>query len=293
MENQANANSLGSALRLLMAAFAKERAMFRSGVLGIFLGIVGLIVMVIHGPIIEPEGLLKKAISFDIAMGVYVLTLLLFMPLARFSERGLRSWRGWHVGLVMFAYCLENIQIARGLDPRFTTHGSPLDQILGGVFFLEANGLVVLFIILAVKIFRNKTTANPLLLMAARYAFAVTLIAFAAGEWMSFAGGPGSGAAGNILALHAVAFHGLQAVPLLALFLSWAGESQKQGRRWVQIAGLMWFAACIVIGLQTYLGQSLFELSLLPLLTISFLLIWGFIAMRSSFLWLKMAPNVG
>ncbi len=292
MENRAKANSLGSALRLIMDAFAKERGMFRSGVLGIFLGIVGMIVMVIHGPLIEPEGLLKKAISFDIALGIYVLTLLLFMPLAGFSDRGLHRWRGWHVGLVLLAYCLENIQIARGLDPRFTTHGSPIDQMLGGVFFLQANGLVVLFIILAVKIFRNKTPSNPLLLMAARYAFAATLIAFAAGEWMSFAGGPISGAAGNILALHAVAFHGLQAVPLIALFLSWAGESETQGRRWVQIAGLMWFAACIVIGLQTYLGQSLFELSLLPLLTMAFLLLWGFIAMRSSYLWLKMAPKV-
>ncbi len=70
MENQTKANSLGSALRLLMDAFAKERAMFRSGVLGIFLGIGGMIVMGIHGPIIEPEGLLKKAISFDIALGI-------------------------------------------------------------------------------------------------------------------------------------------------------------------------------------------------------------------------------
>ncbi len=291
MENQEKVNSLGSALRLLMAAFAKERAMFRSGVLGIFLGIVGMMVMVIHGPIIGPEGLLKKAISFDIALGIYVLTLLLFMPLARFSERGLRRWRGWHVGLVLLAYCFENIQIARGLDPRFTTHGSPLDQILGGVFFLQANGLVVLFIILAVKIFRNKTTANPLLLLATRYAFATTIIAFAAGEWMSTAGGPTSGAAGNILALHAIGFHGLQAVPLLALFLSWAGEAGRAGGR-IQLAGLMWVGACLAIAVQTYLGQSLFEFSILPLLTTAFLLIWGFIAVRASYFWLKMSPKV-
>ncbi len=85
MENQEKINSLGSALRLLMAAFAKERAMFRSGVLGIFLGIVGLIVMVIHGPIIEPEGLLKKAISFFISMGIYVLNFIIFINLSIFS----------------------------------------------------------------------------------------------------------------------------------------------------------------------------------------------------------------
>jgi len=164
--------------------------------------------------------------------------------------------------------------------------------MLGGVFFLQANGLVVLFIILAVKIFRNKTPSNPLLLMAARYAFAANVVAFAAGQWMSFTGGPTSGAAGNILALHAIGFHGLQTVPLIALFLSWAGKSEQQGRRSVQIAGLTWFAACVVIGVQTYLGQPLFELSLLPLLTMAFLLIWGFIAMRTSLLWLKTAPKV-
>ncbi len=291
METQAKANSIGSALRLLMAAFAKERAMFLSGVLGIFLGLVGMIVMGIHGPIIEPEGLLKKAISFDIALGIYVLTLLLFMPLARFSERGIRHWRGWHVGLVLLAYCFENIQIGRGLDPRFTTHGSPLDQMLGGIFFLQANGLVVLFIILAVKIFRNRSASNPLLLSATRYAFSATIIAFAAGQWMSAAGGPLYGATGNIMPLHAVGFHGLQAIPLLALFLSWAGQAERSGR-WIQVAGLMWVGACITIAVQTMLGQYLLEFSLFPLLTTAFLLVWGLVAVRSAYLWLKMAPKV-
>ena len=291
MENQTQANSIGSALRLLMTVLMKERAMFYSGMLGILLGVAGIIVMVVHGPIIEPEGQLKKAISFDLALGVYVLTVLLFMPLAKFSERGIRHWRGWHVGLVMFAYCMENIQIGRGLDPRFTTHGSPIDQMLGGIFFLQANGLVVLFIILTVKIFRNRSASNPLILSATRYAFAATIIAFVAGHWMSAAGGPTSGTAGNILALHAIGFHGLQAVPVLALFLMWAGEAERSGGR-IQLAGLMWVSACITIAVQTYLGQSLFQWSLLPLLTGAFLLVWAVIAVRSSFAWLSTVPKV-
>ena len=39
MENQTNPISLGSALRLLMDAFMKERAMLYSGALGLFLGL--------------------------------------------------------------------------------------------------------------------------------------------------------------------------------------------------------------------------------------------------------------
>jgi hypothetical protein len=185
-------DSLGDALRLLADALLRERALFASGVAGIGLGLVGLLVAGVHGPIIEPEGVLSKAITFDIALGIYVLTISLFVPLARFSAKGLARWRLWHVGLTCVAYGLENIQIARGLDPRFTTAGSPLDQALGGVFFLVASGLIVLFVMLAARLF-SRQSGSDLLFLATRYAFACTILAFGAGLWMSLIGGPSSG----------------------------------------------------------------------------------------------------
>ena len=81
-------DSLGDALRLLADALLRERALFASGVAGIGLGLVGLLVAGVHGPIIEPEGVLSKVITFDIALGIYVLTISLFVPLARFSAKG-------------------------------------------------------------------------------------------------------------------------------------------------------------------------------------------------------------
>ena len=248
-------DSIGAALRLLVDALTRERALFGCAVVGLALGIVGLLVAAVHGPIIEPEGVLRKAISFDIAIGIYVLTISLFVPLAGFSQKGLVRWRRWQVGLTCLAYGFENIQIARGLDPRFSTRGTSTDQMLGGVFFLTACGLIALLVILAVGIFRTRNGPDSLLL-ATRYAFSATMLAFGAGFWMSF-GGPTIGAA-NIPPLHAVGFHGLQAVPVVALASGWAGLAAGAGRRRIHLAGLTWLGACLTIAIQTGLEADHF-----------------------------------
>jgi hypothetical protein len=282
-------DSLGDALRLLADALLRERALFASGVAGIGLGLVGLLVAGVHGPIIEPEGVLSKAITFDIALGIYVLTISLFVPLARFSAKGLARWRLWHVGLTCVAYGLENIQIARGLDPRFTMAGSPLDQALGGVFFLVASGLIVLFVMLAARLF-SRQSGSDLLFLATRYAFACTILAFGAGLWMSLIGGPSSGAA-SILPLHAVGFHGLQAVPAVALAAAWAGLADRAARRWIHLAGLAWLGACVTITVQTAVGRPLLEASMLPVVTLLLLLGWGVVFLRAASSWLAAQPS--
>ncbi|NIR51652.1 DUF4281 domain-containing protein [candidate division KSB1 bacterium] len=281
-------SSLSAAVQQLTAQFAKERTLFLSGVTGIAIGLIGLVVMFVHGPIIGPEGVLRKAVSFDIAVGIYVLTILLFLPLSGFSEDGLRRWRGWHVTLTYLAYAIENIQIARGLDPRFSRHGSPADNMFGGIFFLIAMGLVVLFLILALSIFRERTgTKDTPLLLATRYAFACTIFAFAAGLWMSFAGGSTFGSSASILPLHAIGFHGLQAVPIIALFQRWSGVSINEAKRWVHMAGSMWLAACIAIAGQTVLGRTMLEVSWLPALTLALLAGWSLIVVRVASAWFK------
>ncbi|MCG8603610.1 hypothetical protein MJD09_01240 [bacterium] len=279
--------SLGAAVLLLFRRFAEERALAMSGMVGLALGIAGLVLSVGHGPVIAPEGVLQKAISFDLAVGIYILTLLLFLPLAKFTERGLRWWRGWQVALTYIAYGIENIQIGRGLDPRFTRHGTPLDNLFGGIFFLIAVGMVVMFLIMAVKIFRNRAVeANTSFLLAARYAFATTMLAFGAGFWMSFIDGPLFGTA-NILPLHGIGFHRLQAIPLVALFLKWTETPLQQARRTIHLAGLLWLAACITIAWQTMLGRTLMEPSTLPVLTVVLLLAWGGLSLRATLTWLK------
>ena len=283
-------DSIGAALRLLVDALTRERALFGCAVVGLALGIGGLLVAAVHGPVIEPEGVLRKAISFDIAIGIYVLTISLFLPLAGFSRQGLVRWRRWQVGLTSLAYGFENIQIARGLDPRFSTHGTSTDQLLGGVFFLTASGLVVLFVVLTVRIFRTRNGSDSLLL-ATRYAFSATMLAFGAGFWMSF-GGPTIGTA-SILPLHAVGFHGLQAVPIVALASGWAGLAVSGARRCIHLAGLTWLGACMTIAMQTALGRPLLEASALPVVTMLLLLGWGVAFLRSTFFWLRTRSAAG
>src|SRR5690606_20395534 len=72
------------------------------------------------------EGRLLEAGTFDVALGIYIATLALSLPLAPFAERGRRRWVGWMVGLAVFSYGVESIQALRGLDPRFSTIAGPL-----------------------------------------------------------------------------------------------------------------------------------------------------------------------
>ena len=82
--------------------------------------------------------------AFDVAVGIYLLTLVLMVPLARFSRGGLWTWRISLALLSLYAFGMENVQIARGIDPRFTEVGSVQDQIMGGMFFLAVVGAPVL-----------------------------------------------------------------------------------------------------------------------------------------------------
>lgn len=282
--NATRPGSVGAALGLLIDALTRERALFVIGMVGLALGIGGLLVAAVVGPIIEPEGVLSKAYTFDLAVGIYVLTVSLFLPLAGFTAAGLRRWRGWQVGLTSVLYGFENIQIARGLDPRFTTHGTSLDQALGGVFFLTACGLITLFVLLGVRIFHTPGAVDGIRL-ATRYAFSATMLAFGAGLWMSFGGGSTSGEA-NILLLHAAGFHGLQAVPIVALASGWAGRAATAARRDIHLAGLAWLGVCVAIAAETAFGRPVLEVSVLPVVTLLLLLAWMAVFLRSAISWL-------
>jgi hypothetical protein len=61
--------------------------------------------MAFHGVIVEPEGNLYKAATFDIAVGLFLLTLGL---IARISDVGPR-WRWTLVGLTLFGYGVETV----------------------------------------------------------------------------------------------------------------------------------------------------------------------------------------
>lgn len=282
-------------LRRARVRLAESRPLVVMGVIGIILGLVCTVVFAMRGGApIPPEGDLTKAASFDIAIGIYIITLALLLPEAHFSPRGRRVWIWWNVGLLIYAYTIETVQIFRGVDPRFSKVATPLEQILGGVFFLVALNVMVLFIIMAVKFFRRgRTDAGSPLLLAIRYGCVTALGAFAAGIWMSAIGGRHTGTAGNILPLHALGFHGLQAVPLVALLLEWAGATTSEARKWVHITGIAWLIACAAVAQQTIAGRSIFDASPAMMVTAFVLVVWGAGALFAFWRWARVPIRSG
>jgi hypothetical protein len=289
----AAAGGIGTALRTAAAGalgvFRRERALTAAALLGIALGMgCAAAIGIRGGELVGTEGHLRKAATFDVALGIYLLTLVMLVPLARFSRGGLTAWRTATLLLILFAYGMENVQIARGLDPRFTRAGSVADQILGGVFFLAATGLIVLFAVLAWKILaRRMDGADGALLLSLRYAGAATFGAFAAGIWMSAAQGSRAGTAGSILPLHALGFHGLQALPLVAILLTWAGMAADRARPWIHAAGVAWLAACAAVAWHTAQGRPPLEISAANGIAAAALLAWAAVAALAARTWLR------
>jgi hypothetical protein len=250
--------------------------------LGLALGGGCFLGMAFHGVIVEPEGNLYKAASFDIAVGIFLLTLALIVKVAGFTPRGLRRWRLSLIGLALYGYGVETIQIFRGYDPRFSRVSSPLDQAIGGIFFLSALGVMVSFLVLTLRFFFRPTTGERgTLVLALRYGTVASVLAFGVGISMSALQGPHVGESGNLLPLHAAGFHGLQAIPLVALLLGWGGAPESESRKAIHLAGLAWIAACLAIAWQTATGLSVLAPSAATALAGVFLLAWALILFRA------------
>jgi hypothetical protein len=262
--------------------YSHERPLFWTGMLGLALGSVCVIGMAFHGVIVEPEGNLYKAASFDVAVGIYLLTLALITKVAAFTPRGLRRWRATLIGLALYGYGVETIQIFRGFDPRFSRVSSPLDQAIGGIFFLSAIGILVCFLVLMLRFFFRSTAGEGgALVLALRYGAAASILGFGVGITISMLGGAHVGDTGNLLPLHAAGFHGLQAVPIVALLLAWAGASEEESRRAVHLAGIAWLAICLAIGWQTWTGRSVLEPSPAMAVACTVLLVWALVVTRA------------
>lgn len=267
-------------------AYAGERALAWTGVAGLVLGALVLGWMAARGRYVAPEGDLYKAATFDIAVGLYALTVALFVPHAGFTPRGRRVWSWSLVGLLIYGYAQETVQMLRGIDPRFTRAGSPAEQILGAFFFLVALAILASFVVLAWRFFTPRAgVADALVRAGIRYAFAAAMVGFAAGLWLSANQGARVGAAGNLLPLHAAGFHALQAVPLVALLFARSRTPRAVAGRWVRAAGLAWLGACLALAWQTAAGRSVLEPAPASLLAAALFLVWAASAARAALAW--------
>jgi hypothetical protein len=196
----------------------RERVLFGLAVVGFTAAAISAAVAAVNGGwLLGAEGRLLEAVKFDVAVGIYLLTLALIAPFAPVPDAARRRWLRWTIGLALYGFAMENVQAWRGLDPRFSSIAGPVDQILGGLFFFSALGLLVLFVDLLSRFWSDRALPDhPALRLALRYGAVSTLYAFAVGIVMSVLGTRYIGA-GNMMLLHAAGFHGLQAVPLVAL----------------------------------------------------------------------------
>jgi len=238
------------------------RPMLWCGITGIVLSALVATVAIVRGVSVPPEGDLSKAITFDLAVGLYMLTIALFVSLAAFTPRGGRRWMRWYVGLTLYGYGVETTQTLRGIDPRFTRVGTSVDQIVGATFGLAALGMIACFVILAVKLWRRPLSSTEgLVLLALRYASVSTIMGFVAGMWMSANLGRHVGAGGNILPLHALCFHAIQAVPLVAILFQRSKTPDGIARPWIHAAGVTWLGVCLAVAQQTAAGQAVTSFS--------------------------------
>jgi hypothetical protein len=202
----------------ILSLWQRERALFGLAALGFTLaGITAIVAAVNGGWLLGAEGRLLEAVKFDVAVGIYLLTLALIAPFAPVPDAARRRWIRWSVVVFVYGFTIENVQAWRGLDPRFSGIAGPVDQALGTLFFFTALGILVLFVDLLARFWRDDALPDhPALRIALRYGTVTTLYAFGIGIVMSVLGTRYIGA-GNMMTLHAAGFHGLQAVPLVAL----------------------------------------------------------------------------
>jgi hypothetical protein len=275
-------------------AFQEAAPLFWLGILGLTLAAACSAVALFRGMLIPPEGDLTKAISFDAAVGIYALTLGCLVPFAVFTPRGRRWWIQWGVALAIYAYGIETIQTLRGLDPRFSHHFKQLDVIAAALFVLVAAGQIVHFSVLALKlVLRRGEGSRGVVLLAIRYACLAVMVALAAGVWMMVMQGRRTGLAGTILPLHAAGFHGLQAIPIIALLFTRSTLSAKLARRWTHAAGLAWLAMCGAVAWQTIEGRPIMEVSAAMILAIITAAIWASSALVATCCYFGINPRAG
>jgi hypothetical protein len=245
-----------SVVRAIIGLWRRERSLVRTALAAFAFAAITAGIALVNGDwLIEPEGRLAEAVRFDLALGIYYLTLALLLPLSGMGATAARRWRRWAVGFGLYAYAMENFQAWRGLDPRFSKVAGPIDQILGGVFFLQAIGILILFVALTSRFFRDDALPDhPTLRTALRYGVLGASLAFFVGILMSGLGGRVLNGSGNMMGIHAAGFHGLQAIPLVALLLGWSRAPASTAQACIHVAGIGWLLLAAGLFLQALMG---------------------------------------
>jgi hypothetical protein len=240
--------------------FASTRSLVYAGLIGIFLSLLFLTIIIIHGSLILPDGNLYKPFSFNAALGLFVINLAAFLPLANFTGRGRALWKGWMFFAAMGAYLIESVQPLRGVDPRFARNGDVMDILIGAVGMTFFSILImILTIIYAWKMFQSHSIRRTLV-YGIRWSMTLIFIGFCIGIVMMFsvllADYRGQYDKFLWIAAHGFAFHSLQIFPLVAMLLE--GKTNS-ARKIINTTGAIWITIIVLLNLQTYIGDRVWE----------------------------------
>lgn len=247
--------------------YKQETWLLLTGLLGFLLaGICGIWVLLNGGPV-SPDGDISKAFSFNAALGIFIISTAIILPVSGMRLRSKSIYRWCYIPLVLFSYFAETVQNFRGVDPRFVQNGSTFDHVISVIFPAVAILLIIFYLILGAQYFRKRVMqAHPELGLGIRYAMIAVLLSFAAGIWISVNAGRYTGIDGNIIWLHGLGFHALQAIPFMAWLSIRKSVNPAVKPILIHISGLAYLLGLIAIGWQTFLGYSIAEWSLLPIL---------------------------
>jgi hypothetical protein len=254
--------------------FEGEKWMVLTGLLGLLIAGICAVWAILYGGPVAPNGDVLKAVSFNGALGIFLLSTAAIIPFAAMGAKSKKIFRRSQIILALYCYFAETVQNFRGVNPRFVENGTPFDNVVSALFSLVALLIVLNYLFFAVHLFRNKAySQRAVLVLGIRYSMIAVMLSFAAGIWISVKEGRYTGLHGNIIWLHGLGFHALQAVP----FVAWLTERKSLNiltrQTFIHITGIAFVLGLLAIGWQTYLGYSIFHLSVISLLAICSFLI--------------------
>ncbi|MBB6670498.1 hypothetical protein H7C19_07330 [Cohnella nanjingensis] len=245
--------------------FQAEKALVLTGLLGFLLAGLCAVWVLLYGGPVGPDGDVSKAFSFNAAIGIFLLSTAMIVPSSGLGRKGKTIFRTVYVLLALYSYFAETTQNSRGVNPRFLKDGaSSYDVAIGSIFALIALLLVVFYLFLAAQYLRPKVyERNPVWVLSIRYAMLAVMISFAAGILISMHQGRYFGPHGNIIWLHGLGFHALQALPFVAWATGRAGMDAPARRAMIHLSGAAYVLGLLAMGWQTLLGNAILSWSYL------------------------------
>ena len=170
----------------------------------------------------------------------------------------------WTVRLYRMAFLIENVQIWRGLDPRFTMAGFASDKVLGVLFFAIAFGIAGTFINLVVKFFKYlRTPQNASLVLGIQYGSGAVILSFLIGGFI-----------GAMKGAVAIGIHALQALPVLGWILMKTKIKPQMGRLLMHVNGGAWLVALGALIYQLASGHLVGDWTIATIISAAGLGVW-------------------